>query len=36
MKYTMWNKTAIIVKQDIEYKGVIVNYEAWDMKIISR
>lgn len=34
MKYTSQNKTAI-VKQDVEYKWVILNYEAQDMKIIK-
>lgn len=34
MKYTSQNKTTI-VKQDVEYKWVILNYEAQDMKIIK-
>ena len=34
MKYTSQNKTTS-VKQDVEYKWVILNYEAQDMKIIK-
>ena len=32
MKYTSQNKTTI-VKQDVEYKWVILNYEAQDIKM---
>lgn len=33
-KYTSRNKTRL-VKQDVEYKWVILNYKAKDMKIIK-
>lgn len=33
-KYASRNKTRL-VKQDVEYKWVILNYEAKDMKIIK-
>ena len=32
MKYTSRNKTTI-VKQDVKYKWVILNYEAQDIKM---